>query len=304
MLAWTRDSVPVLLFSLPTFVAAGCGGDTTPPAKPAAVHDSEIPAQSEPASADSRPKPTLRPVTVAAAAETAPPQDAPLTGEQKANTIMQALRPLQVLIGNWRGITFKEIGGAKAVEEPQWIWDLRTDREQPALVMNSMTSPYFESSRLTFLPDKQCYQLATVDRDGNRRTYEGRFVRPVEDIPGDDRSLQRTYELEFVQVEPATPRKLAKVVLHQQDNNRYLLEVFDRRGDQFVKYDTVGNQREGTSFALSDSEYGEKTCIVSQGLGTISVTHGGRTYYVCCTGCKAAFEDEPERWIAKATERK
>ena len=96
---------------------------------------------------------------------------------------------------------------------------------------------------------------------------------------------------------------MAKVVLHQQDNNRYLLEVFDERGDELVKYDTVGNQREGTSFALSDTSYGEKTCVVSQGLGTMPVSHNGRTYYVCCTGCRAAFEEEPERWIAKLAER-
>jgi YHS domain-containing protein len=34
------------------------------------------------------------------------------------------------------------------------------------------------------------------------------------------------------------------------------------------------------------------------------VTHNGRTYYVCCTGCQAAFNENPEYWIAKAEERK
>jgi YHS domain-containing protein len=51
---------------------------------------------------------------------------------------------------------------------------------------------------------------------------------------------------------------------------------------------------------LSDTDYGEKTCIISQGLGTISVSHNGKTYWVCCTGCKAAFDADPEKWIAKA----
>ncbi|MBR9804101.1 YHS domain-containing protein [bacterium] len=53
-----------------------------------------------------------------------------------------------------------------------------------------------------------------------------------------------------------------------------------------------------------DEGYGEKTCIISGGLGTITVSHNGQTYYVCCTGCKAAFEDDPERWIARAEEQK
>ena len=51
---------------------------------------------------------------------------------------------------------------------------------------------------------------------------------------------------------------------------------------------------------MSDSDYGDKTCIISQGLGTISVSYKGKSYWVCCTGCKAAFEAEPETWIARA----
>ena len=56
-------------------------------------------------------------------------------------------------------------------------------------------------------------------------------------------------------------------------------------------------------FALSDTDYGEKTCIISQGLGTIAVSYQGKTYWVCCSGCKAAFEDDPQRWIARAAEQ-
>ncbi|MBC8117186.1 MAG: YHS domain-containing protein [Candidatus Saccharimonas sp.] len=39
--------------------------------------------------------------------------------------------------------------------------------------------------------------------------------------------------------------------------------------------------------------------MISQGLGTISVSYKGKSYWVCCSGCKAAFDDEPEKWIAK-----
>ncbi|MBD3673017.1 MAG: TRASH domain-containing protein [Planctomycetaceae bacterium] len=42
--------------------------------------------------------------------------------------------------------------------------------------------------------------------------------------------------------------------------------------------------------------------MVSGGLGTATVSFEGKTYYVCCSGCSAAFNEEPERWIAKALE--
>ncbi|MFN9042374.1 MAG: hypothetical protein ACK5YO_39160, partial [Planctomyces sp.] len=68
-------------------------------------------------------------------------------------------------------------------------------------------------------------------------------------------------------------------------------------------FDTVSTQRDGTSFALSDTDYAERTCIISEGLGTTEVTWKGRSYWVCCSGCKAAFDEDPETWIARAAER-
>ena len=87
--------------------------------------------------------------------------------------------------------------------------------------------------------------------------------------------------------------------MNQQDNNRYLLELSRLRGKNFVRFDTAASQREGTSFAVNDSDFKEKTCVISQGLGTIQVSHKGKSYWVCCSGCKAAFEEDPDKWIAK-----
>lgn len=95
-----------------------------------------------------------------------------------------------------------------------------------------------------------------------------------------------------------------QLAIAQQENNRYLLEVGKRRGKaDFARFDTVSTQRDGTSFALSDTDYAERTCIISEGLGTTEVTWKGRSYWVCCSGCKAAFDEDPETWIARAAER-
>ena len=65
------------------------------------------------------------------------------------------------------------------------------------------------------------------------------------------------------------------MVFSQQENNRYLLEIYDKRGDNMLKVNTVANQREGTSFALNPDDYGDKKCVVSGGLGTSTVSHNG-----------------------------
>ncbi len=34
------------------------------------------------------------------------------------------------------------------------------------------------------------------------------------------------------------------------------------------------------------------------GAGTIRVSYKGKSYYVCCTGCRDAFNDDPEGILA------
>lgn len=223
--------------------------------------------------------------------------------EQQTQSIIDALKPLQIMLGTWRGTTRKVYDGFKAVDEHSWVFDFRTNRNQPALVMESDKSPYFRKVRLTYLPSRDIYQLTGTDADGTERTLEGQFTEAVANEPGDDGKLQRTYKLELTEPESSNDERW-QLVFNQQENNRYLQQLSRARGNSsFRLYDTVSTQREGTSFALSDTDYGEKECIVSQGLGTIAVRHEGKTYWVCCTGCKAAFEDDPEHWVAKLEKR-
>lgn len=63
----------------------------------------------------------------------------------------------------------------------------------------------------------------------------------------------------------------------------------------------LGLTRAGARLASGNT--GERECIVTGGLGTIKVAHLGKTYYVCCEGCKLAFDEDPagtiEAWRAR-----
>jgi ribosomal protein L24E len=219
--------------------------------------------------------------------------------EQSYNDVKKALKVVQVLIGEWHGIADKAPGATKSFEEFHWIWDVRTDKAQPALTMKTDNSPYMKSARLTYLIDEQRYQLTILDKEDRTRDLRGTFTEEPAFQPGEDKKQtpQRVYKLQLTETGDAKGRW--QVVMNQRDNNRYLLELSRAQGNKFNRFDTIGNQREGTSFALNDSDFKEKTCVISQGLGTISVSHKGKQYWVCCSGCKAAFEEDPEKWIAK-----
>lgn len=226
--------------------------------------------------------------------------------EKQIQAIITNLQPLQILLGQWRGTTRREYENFKAVDNHEWVWDLRTDAKNPALTINSDKSPYLKQGRLSWNVDEQKFILSATDAAGTKREFIGDFTDPVHEIVGSDDKLHKVFRLEFNQVDKSgqASGEMWQLSFEQQENNRYLLEVAKRRGSAaFARYDTVSTQREGTSFALSDTDYAEKTCIISEGLGTTEVVYKGRSYWVCCSGCKAAFDEDPETWIARAAAR-
>src|SRR5262249_56517502 len=79
-----------------------------------------------------------------------------------------------------------------------------------------------------------------------------------------------------------------------------LLESEDPESHTFHRLGEVGYTREGVAFAAGESY---PLCIVTEGRGTIQVSYKGKTYYVCCSGCRDLFNDDPESVLAEAAAR-
>ncbi len=56
----------------------------------------------------------------------------------------------------------------------------------------------------------------------------------------------------------------------------------------------VGN-KEGESLAGGGSKKPE--CIITGGTASIAVSYMGKTYYVCCTGCRDEFNEYPKKYV-------
>ena len=299
-----RSCSCVALLSVIGLATAGCGQPTSAPSSSNSTSSaasgssqSKATGTTDVASDEAQPKRrSFKPVELGGSGSSSS-ESATDSGE-KFSSVRAALKPLQILIGSWNGTSRNA-----ALDQPGWAWDLKTDRKQPALKIKSEKGRYIREGRLTFHPASQEFEFTATDGDGKPHAFRGTFSEPVQDVPGDDKKLQRTYKLQLTEPEADSSGEQWQLVINQQENNRYILEVYRKRGTgAFNRIDSINTQREGTSFALSDTDYGDKTCIISQGLGTISVSYKGKSYWVCCSGCKAAFEEEPDRWIAKFEE--
>ena len=216
---------------------------------------------------------------------------------------MAGLKPIaRVLVGEWTGI----LKNASINEAHNWFWDVKTNPDQPAIVLQIPDGQFFTEARISYAPRKSQFTMTTTDADKTTRSYTGEFEEAVKDIPSDDgKSVERTFKLAFAEAADSDASEKFRYVIAQQNNNRYLMEIHRARGSAaFRLRDVAGTQRNGVSFARADDDYGDRTCVISGGLGTTPVTHKGKTYYVCCSGCKAAFDDDPERWIAKFEAKK
>jgi hypothetical protein len=207
-----------------------------------------------------------------------------------------------VLLGQWRWIAKKNFGNSvQTGEDLEWIWDFQTDPNRPALKAATAGNPYFRALWLTWLPDEDKFQLTAKTAEGDGRVLRGTWIdkgEPKEESDG--RKVQHTYKLQLSQVTPESGDQWL-IVLNQLDNNQYLIDLSRRpaAGKQPALLANMRQQRQGTSFAVADSDNPGPKCIISGGLGTMNVEYQGKSYPVCCSGCAAAFKDDPERWLAR-----
>src|SRR5262249_7483852 len=94
-----------------------------------------------------------------------------------------------------------------------------------------------------------------------------------------------------------------RLVFSLLHSNRYLYRYDLRQPEHttFSQVYQVGCTKQGVPFAVVDNG---PECVVSGGLGTMPVSYQGKTYYVCCTGCRGAVKKEPEKHIKESEAKK
>ena len=105
-----------------------------------------------------------------------------------------------------------------------------------------------------------------------------------------------------MQASPIADDLPAQISMRLVASGKRLVILYERRiGERFARLAEVGYTRVGSNFGKGTSFI---ECVVTGGKGTIPVSHNGKSYYVCCSGCKELFEDDPEQVLREYAERK
>jgi len=204
----------------------------------------------------------------------------------------EALAELNLLIGQWRGVGMPRRGSRAGawIESAEWVWDF--SKETPAIRYDVKKGKLVDTARLSWDSAKKEFTLKLTTPEETTREYRGQ-INDADKLVLESKADEAD-ESHRITITGLNEKRT--LVLHEKRKGTGL----------FRRVAEVGYTRAGTSLAIEGA--GQLECIVTGGKGTIPVTFKGQTYYVCCTGCKQAFDDDPAGVVAayqkKVAERK
>jgi ribosomal protein L24E len=215
----------------------------------------------------------------------------PATAAEPAKDPRAPLQPFNDLIGSWKGTGSPE-GTAREKQRGFWSeahrWQWQFKGHDAWLTLEIDQGKHFRGGELRYLADQDRFQLRlTPAAGGDPLTFAGKLA-------------DRTLTVERTDAEKKETQRLSLALLH---DNRvvYRYETKPEDSTLYRRQWQVGAIKDGVPFAGPANAAPE--CVVSGGLGTMQVSYKGQAYYVCCSGCRDAFKDDPEKYVKEFQEK-
>lgn len=193
------------------------------------------------------------------------------------------------MIGGWKGTAQPSTNRFKGWQEKHaWAWKFAKG-VPVGMTVAVEGGKVFTRGELTFDPRTSRYTLAATTPEGKPVVFAG-----VPTTDGKGLVLDRAN---------ATPEGKERLTIRPNSSGiRYtmLLDVQAPGAPQYKNTLQVGLTKEGESFAAGGEAANLPKCILTGGSATLTVTYNGKSYPVCCTGCRDEFNENPEKYVARA----
>ena len=207
--------------------------------------------------------------------------------------VPESLSPFAGLIGGWEGEGIPAADRLKGWHEVhRWAWSF-TDGTPAALTFDWEGDKTLVKGRLAFDPEAGRYTLAGTDPGGNEVMFTGTLDDEKQTLILDRRGR-------------LAGRVAQRLTIRLNDNGIRYTVWDDRKPNgvpRFAREIAVNLGKQGEAFAAGDAAQALPKCILTGGAASMSVTYKGRSYPVCCSGCRDEFEADPEKYVKKAAAR-
>jgi hypothetical protein len=203
---------------------------------------------------------------------------------------LEALKVFNDYVGDWNGTGGppRARPGSKDfwTETVSWVWRFKGD--DVWLHVHVKDGKYYKGGDMRYLPGKKKYELTMTDVKDKKEVYEGEIKDEVFTLERVDADTKDTYRLTM---------NLAG------DGVRLIYRSAKKAAGRtlYVPQYEVACNKVGESLGAKEKK---NLCVVTGGLGTSTVTYKGQTYYVCCSGCRDAFNENPEKFIKEFEAKK
>lgn len=203
--------------------------------------------------------------------------------------IPAAFRPLDYLVGSWKGAGVPSANKVRGWSESQaWAW--KFEKGKPVgLSFTAKDDKVLAKGQVSFDASTKKYVLSGSDAAGKAVSFTG-----VLDARGKTLTLDRVGT-----TADGTKQRLS--ITPNGNFIRYTMTLLEqeRGAPRFKKMIDVGVTKEGEAFAAGSTAENMPKCIITGGTATMSVSYKGGSYPLCCTGCRDEFNENPEKYIKK-----
>jgi len=201
-----------------------------------------------------------------------------------------ALEAFNEFVGEWKGSGAPDKPRADPKdawsETARWSW--RFKGNDAALVLTIESGKLSKGGELRYVPKTKLYIFTETAQNDEKRTYEGELKSGYLTLECVDKKARDTKRL---------------TMNSAGDGLRFIYKSAHKPDGRtlYVRDYQVAFTKKGETFAATEKK---PECVVTGGLGTSTVVYKGTSYYLCCSGCRDAFNENPEKYIKEFEARK
>ena len=195
----------------------------------------------------------------------------------------KALQEIQDFIGLWNLEGTQKVGVKTEAwkEKVNWGWKFKDGDAWLIVSFAEGKGKYYTDGELRYDVEKKKYVLAlTPAAKGS----------PKEEYVGDFKT--GTLKVERKDAKTGDVYRMTMNTLSEGERFAFKSEKQDGGKGLFSAVYKMDGSKDG----LVKGGPKKPECIVSGGAATIQVTHNGKTYYVCCSGCRDEFNANPAKY--------
>jgi hypothetical protein len=197
----------------------------------------------------------------------------------------KSLAALQDYVGTWKGAGQVRRGSTQGawIEESEWVWQF--NKQGAAIVQKSAKGKFVRQLELRAAQQQGAFVATVKTPQGAELQFAGK--------------LDDSGRLVLVNKDPQN-QVVGRISIRIVAAGKRMIVMYEKllTGTLYTRLGELGSTRKGSMFGGGATMI---ECIVSGGKGTIPVMFNGKTYYVCCSGCRDYFNDNAAEVVAAAT---